>query len=83
MALANIVFWHRPLLLALGRPDLPLRIQLIVALGKALLALLLIPRLGFVGAAWALSAAYIGGALASTAAALGCLRDERLRGAGV
>jgi O-antigen/teichoic acid export membrane protein len=48
---SNLVFWNRPLLLALDLPAYPFQITLVSGLLKTLLAFLVIPAFGTVGAA--------------------------------
>lgn len=54
-----ILFWNRPLLLALGRPVFPLAAILSAGVLKMALAFLLVPRYGFVMEAALLSLYYI------------------------
>ena len=54
--LANILFWNRPLLLALGLPDYPLKVMFWGMLVKVTLTILLVPRLGYLCEAALLSA---------------------------
>ena len=58
LALANILFWTRPALLALGRPDVALRIGLLHAGLKILLAIALVPLWGYLALAGTLSGLY-------------------------
>lgn len=46
LGFANVFFWNRPLLLALGLPMVPYRISLWSGIAKVVLAILLVPRLG-------------------------------------
>jgi O-antigen/teichoic acid export membrane protein len=46
LGFANIFFWNRPLLLSLGLPLVPYRINLYAGIAKVALAFLLVPRLG-------------------------------------
>jgi len=48
---ANIFFWNRPLLLALGMPKVPFNVTLTAGLAKVLLAFPLIPRYGYLAEA--------------------------------
>lgn len=56
---ANTFYWNRAALLALGLPDYPTKINFMAAILKIGLALLLVPRLGYMGSAVLLSAFYI------------------------
>jgi O-antigen/teichoic acid export membrane protein len=57
--IANSLFWNRPLLLALDRPETPFRVGLYTGLAKVVGALWVIPAFGVVGAAGLLSG-YLG-----------------------
>lgn len=63
---SNLVFWNRPLLLALDLPAYPFRSTLLAGIGKILLAFLIIPAFGMVGAAALLAGYFLvsGGAMA-------------------
>ena len=52
-------FWNRPLLLALGLPDIPIWATLVVGLVKVALAFLLVPRFGYPAEAALLSFYYL------------------------
>jgi len=54
-----ILFWNRPLLLALGLPDFPVWVTLTVGLAKVALAFWLIPKYGILAAGALLSFYYI------------------------
>lgn len=54
-----ILFWNRPLLLALGLPEFPIYVTLIVGLLKLGLSFALVPRYGIVAAGALLSFYYI------------------------
>lgn len=54
-----ILFWNRPLLLALGLPEFPIYVTLVVGLLKLGLSFLLVARYGIVAAAALLSFYYI------------------------
>jgi O-antigen/teichoic acid export membrane protein len=56
---ANTFYWNRAALLALGLPDYPTRINLIAAVFKVGLALMLVPTYGYLGSAALLSGYYI------------------------
>jgi len=61
---ANVTIWTRPVTLAIGRPEISTwanALQSVVAVGSAIL---LVPRLSFVGSAWA----YLFGTVAANAA---------------
>lgn len=56
---ANIFQWNRPLLLALGQPDYPLKVAALTSAGKTILSVLLLPLFGFVGEAAILSGYFL------------------------
>lgn len=56
---ANIFFWNRPLLLALGRPNFPLLVTLVVGIIKTILMLLLVRENGVIMQAALLSGYFI------------------------
>lgn len=56
---ANILFWNRPLLLALGRAEVPLRVGFWGMVVKVALAFLLLPGAGYLTEAWLLSAYFV------------------------
>lgn len=43
---ANIFFWNRPLILAMGKPAYPLAVMAVVGFGKILLSVWIVPRFG-------------------------------------
>jgi O-antigen/teichoic acid export membrane protein len=57
--LANILFWNRPLLLALGKAEIPLRVGFYGMVIKVILSFLLLPRGGYLTEAWLLSGYFI------------------------
>jgi O-antigen/teichoic acid export membrane protein len=52
----KLLFWSRPTLLALGRPDIPFKITLLHTGLKVALVLWLLPKVGYTALAWILSA---------------------------
>ena len=56
---ANLFYWNRIALLALGRPDFPTRVNLALAALKVAGILLLVPRLGYLANAGLLAGYYI------------------------
>lgn len=56
---ANILYWNRPVLLALGLPTYPVKMAALFGTGKILLAILLVPRYGYVAEAALLSAFFV------------------------
>jgi O-antigen/teichoic acid export membrane protein len=54
-----IFFWNRPLLLALGKPEYPLKATMAAGLSKAALAFAVVPRYGIAAEAALLSFYYI------------------------
>ena len=59
LGFANIFFWNRPLLLSLGLPMVPYRWSLWCGIGKVILTILLVPKLGLNFEAFLLSAFFI------------------------
>lgn len=77
--LANIGFWTRPTLLALGRPEIPLRITLLNAVLKVGLAFSVVPTWGYLGLSAILSGLNINGlTLATLAIRKELRRDEEI-----
>ncbi len=56
---ANLLFWNRPLLLALGMPAYPLKVAALVGAGKTLLAFWLVPVYGYLVQAALLSGFFL------------------------
>lgn len=56
---ANIMNWNRPLLLALGKPSLPVLIALVVGLAEIVLTILLVPKFGYLSMAGILSGYFV------------------------
>ena len=56
---ANLLFWNRPLLLALGMPAYPLKVAALVGAGKTILAFWLVPAFGYLAEAALLSGFFI------------------------
>lgn len=56
---ANIFFWDRSLLLSFGRAELPLKVSFFAMLGKVLLAVLIVPVLGYMAEAALFSAYFV------------------------
>jgi len=73
---ANIFYWRRNALLALGRADYPARLNLVLAVLKLIGILLLVPKYGYLASAALLSAYYIAGSLLSVRKVRSLL-DER------
>ena len=59
LAFNYTLFWNRPLLLALGLPEFPVKVTLIVGILKIGLAFMLVPRHGIVAAGALLSFYYV------------------------
>jgi O-antigen/teichoic acid export membrane protein len=66
MGLSQVLFWNRPTILALGRPDYALRLTVLNAVLKVGLVLLLVPALGSLGMAAITAGLFALGALLST-----------------
>jgi O-antigen/teichoic acid export membrane protein len=56
---ANILQWNRPLLLALGMPDYPLKVAALTGLVKSIFSILLLPLVGYLGEAVILSGYFL------------------------
>jgi O-antigen/teichoic acid export membrane protein len=56
---ANILFWNRPLLLALGKAEIPLHIGFWGMVIKVILSFLVLPRAGYLTEAWLLSGYFV------------------------
>ncbi len=56
---ANIFFWNRPLLLSLGRAEVPLRVGFWGMVIKVTLAFIILPGAGYFAEAWLLSAYFV------------------------
>lgn len=56
---ANMFYWNRTILLALGIPQFPTNVNAIAAALKIVLSFLLVPRFGYLGSAALLSGYYI------------------------
>jgi O-antigen/teichoic acid export membrane protein len=61
MGFSNVFFWSRPALLALHRPDFPLKVNLGLAVLKVVAIFAVIPVYGHVGVAAVLAASYLVG----------------------
>jgi O-antigen/teichoic acid export membrane protein len=58
---ANILFWNRPALLALGRPDYPLKVNVGIVALKLVGVALVVPAYGYIGNAALLTGLYLVG----------------------
>ncbi len=56
---ANILHWNRPLLLAFGKPAFPLIASAIVGAVQIALIFILVPRTGYIGMSWLMTAYFI------------------------
>jgi O-antigen/teichoic acid export membrane protein len=56
---ANVFYWNRPLLLALGLPTYPLKVSALAGAAKVGLSFLLVPTLGYLAQAGLLSAFFL------------------------
>jgi O-antigen/teichoic acid export membrane protein len=63
--ISNAFYWRRNALLALGRPDFPTKLNVILAILKVIGILILVPTYGYLASAALLSAFYILGSLIS------------------
>jgi len=57
--IANTIYWRRPALLALGRPDFPTKLNLILAGLKIAGVILLVPKYGYLASAALLAGFYV------------------------
>jgi O-antigen/teichoic acid export membrane protein len=57
--IANIFFWNRPLILAMGRPTYPLLVMTVAGLAKIALSFWLVPRYGMYAQAALMSAYFV------------------------
>jgi O-antigen/teichoic acid export membrane protein len=62
---ANTFFWNRTALLAIGRPDFPTKVNLVLAVLKLLGIFLLVPAYGYLASAALLAGSYILGVTVS------------------
>jgi O-antigen/teichoic acid export membrane protein len=62
---ANTFYWRRVVLLALGRPDFPAKLNTVLASLKVVGVVLLVPRYGYLASAALLSGFYWVGSLVS------------------
>ncbi len=74
MGISDILFWMRPMLLALGRPDVALRITALHTVLKIVLVVALVPAGGAVAMAGVTAGLFIFGSIVGTAFALYKLR---------
>jgi O-antigen/teichoic acid export membrane protein len=58
-AFANIFYWNRPLLLALGLPTYPLKVSALAGAAKVVLSFILVPTLGYLAQAGLMSAFFL------------------------
>ncbi len=56
---ANTFYWHRTALLALGRPDYPTKVNLVLAVMKIAGIILLVPKFGYLANAALLAGSYL------------------------
>ncbi len=77
--ISNLVFWNRPLLMALDLPAYPFWATLISGALKLGLAFLVIPQFGFIGAAFLLTGYFLISGLAMAARGLLQLRRAQLQ----
>ncbi|MFC2052908.1 polysaccharide biosynthesis C-terminal domain-containing protein [Chloroflexota bacterium] len=59
LLVSNTFYWRRAVLLSLGHPDFPARVNLVLAGIKVVLIILLVPRFGYLASAVLLSGYYI------------------------
>jgi O-antigen/teichoic acid export membrane protein len=62
---ANTFYWHRTALLAVGRPDFPTKVNLVLAVLKVAGALALVSRFGYLASAGLLAGSYLLGVTVS------------------
>jgi O-antigen/teichoic acid export membrane protein len=73
--LVNVFYWNRKLLLTLGKPEFPVKVNLVAALLKIVGIVLLVPRWGALGMAVLLSAFFMGTTAAQVVQGLRSLRQ--------
>jgi O-antigen/teichoic acid export membrane protein len=76
--IANTFYWNRAALLALGHPEYPTKVNLVAAVAKIILALILLPRYGYLGSAALLSGYYIFSVLLNVRKTRQLLRQNEL-----
>lgn len=75
---SNILFWRRPALLALGKPDFPTRLNFILAILKLIGVLLLVPTYGYLASAALMAGYYILNTLISYWKVLSLMNEKAL-----
>lgn len=73
---ANTFYWQRVALLALGRPDFPMKVNLVLAIIKVALILVLVPRYGYLASAALLAGSYALGVSVSVLKVRGILDQK-------
>lgn len=73
---ANTFYWNRTALLALGRPDYPTKVNLVLAVLKIIGIFLLVPRFGYLASAGLLAGSYILGISATVLKVRSILADR-------
>jgi len=76
--IANTFYWQRVALLALGRPDFPMKVNLVLAVIKIVLILVLVPRYGYLASAALLAGSYALGVSVSVWKVRGILKQKEL-----
>lgn len=76
--IANTFYWQRVALLALGRPDFPMKVNLVLAVIKIVLILVLVPRYGYLASAALLAGSYALGVSVSAWKVRGILKQKEL-----
>jgi O-antigen/teichoic acid export membrane protein len=59
MGFSHLLFWNRPALLAMGRADYPLKVNILVVAVKLIGIVVIIPSYGYIGSAALLSGLYL------------------------
>jgi len=59
LSFANLLFWSRPALLALDRPDYPMKVNVLIAVLKVIGVFALLPTFGYIGNAALLTGLYL------------------------
>jgi len=75
---SNILFWRRPALLALGKPEFPTRLNFILAILKVVGVLLLVPTYGYLASAALMAGYYVLNALISYLKVMSIMREKAL-----
>jgi O-antigen/teichoic acid export membrane protein len=82
MLVADTLYWRRPVLLALGRADFPVKVNAILAVVKVAGVILLVPVYGYLASAWLLTGFYWASSAVAAWMALLLIRAKTFTGIG-